>query len=1118
MLAKIQKKLLKIRYIIDAMEFSGDVVTVKGWIFSEKKAIEKIQVIFRAHGEECREDIAYGIERKDVFEATGQERSRKSGFEGEYFLVSSKNVTVILCYYIQDKPYELYLGEIGNNMDAEINVPIRVKPFDPLKQRIGIADIIKNSSQYKFEFPERLYAECIDVIIPVYNGYQFLVKLLQSIALTKMKFRLFLIDDKSTDSRVLPFLQKYAEGKEYVVLLENDVNMGFVKTVNRGFELSTHHAALVNTDVELPEMWLERLMLPILTDSKTASSTPFTTCGTICSFPDFLKDNKLFMDLDVSKIDQEFMMIKPVYQKLPTGVGFCMGVSRTALNEVGFFDAETFEKGYGEENDWCQRAIKKGYKNVHVENLFVYHKHGGSFLSEDKKRYLKEHEKRLLKKHPYYNKDVARFCESDPNKYIREYVKMNLLQKYREYEAVIAFDHSYGGGASKYLEERKSEYIDKGKAFIIIRYDRKEEIYRFLYGFQDVEIKFNMDNYEEVFRMIDRIPVCGIWVNELVTYQEFYELLQEIRNCAARKGVGVRMLIHDFFAVCPTINLLNWEEVYCGIPKDHNICNECLGKMEEIQPADYGSIEKWRGEWRKLLEICTEIIVFSNNSKSIMEKAFGAMDNVIVRPHSTAYLPRIEKKYKTTDTLNIGLLGVLAEHKGRAVIEKLAARIEEEQLNIRIILIGSSGKEIGSSVFKETGEYRRESIPNLLLANDIDVFLIPSIWPETFSYTAEEIMKMGMPVMCFDIGAPAERIARYEKGIVLPDMRVQTILDALSEPIIEKVCNLENRHKKVLFVTEEAWKSEEERVRCFREQLFYKGAASDIVTIQEADTQDMEQYDSIIIYGCTNCGLISAFVERAHEYGKTVFYDLDDNARYKCGSFELYEALRVCDACIAATETLKADIETEFPDKAVFMKRDAASLEMVTISKSIKREIHMNKVVLGYFCTDADDGGFREIKDVILDIMNQNQNVYLLIGGQIELPPEFTPVYGRIEQAGFSNEREALSLFARTDIHLQPIGDTDTYNSAHQNKWLEAALAHVPTAASWNTEYEAFMEHEADGCLCRTKEEWKDVLQKLIDDEELRSQMAKNAYEKAVKQHTTSCMEREIADVLTGRP
>ena len=63
-------------------------------------------------------------------------------------------------------------------------------------------------------------------------------------------------------------------------------------------------------------------------------------------------------------------------------------MSKNAIEKVGVLDADSFGMGYGEENDWCQRAILAGYRNVQVENLFVYHKHGGSFLSEDKKRYL----------------------------------------------------------------------------------------------------------------------------------------------------------------------------------------------------------------------------------------------------------------------------------------------------------------------------------------------------------------------------------------------------------------------------------------------------------------------------------------------------------------------------------------------------------------------------------------------------------------------------------------------------------------------------------------------------------------------------------------------------------
>ncbi len=58
---------------------------------------------------------------------------------------------------------------------------------------------------------------------------------------------------------------------------------------------------------------------------------------------------------------------------VPTGVGFCMYMTAAALDAVGTLDAEAFGKGYGEENDWCLRAIKAGFVNLLAEDVFVYH-------------------------------------------------------------------------------------------------------------------------------------------------------------------------------------------------------------------------------------------------------------------------------------------------------------------------------------------------------------------------------------------------------------------------------------------------------------------------------------------------------------------------------------------------------------------------------------------------------------------------------------------------------------------------------------------------------------------------------------------------------------------------
>ena len=100
---------------------------------------------------------------------------------------------------------------------------------------------------------------------------------------------------------------------------------------------------------------------------------------------------------------------------------------------------------------------------------------------KNKKRYLKEHEKKLLQKHPAYSSDVAKFCAQDPNKDIRQSVEFELLRKYKTEKTILAFDHSLGGGATKYLENKKKQYLAEGKKFIIIRYDYLKNLYKISY-------------------------------------------------------------------------------------------------------------------------------------------------------------------------------------------------------------------------------------------------------------------------------------------------------------------------------------------------------------------------------------------------------------------------------------------------------------------------------------------------------------------------------------------------------------------------------------------------------------------------------------------------------------
>ena len=1128
MLSRIRQKLLGIKYNLDVFEQDGDMLTIKGWIFSEKYKIGNVHFVIKDQtGKEFQIKGRYKIRRNDVYQVFKADRAKKSGFYAMALVENSEGYDAWIAFEAKKKEYRFYLGKITDCMKKAKNLPPRITEIEMADEGIDITSMLKKQKDYKFEFPEELYSECVDIIVPVYNGYRFLDKLLSTISLTKMRYRLVLINDKSPDERVLVKLEEYAKDKDNVILLNNEENLGFLQTVNRGFDLSEHHIALVNTDVELPKFWLERLMLPIFQNEQVASTTPYTTCGTVCSFPEFGKDNKLFLGLDVQQIDEEFINVPPKYTEMPTGVGYCMGMNRKVLKEIGKFDT-IFGKGYAEENDWCQRAIEAGYKNVQVENLFVFHNHGGSFLSEDKKRFLEEHEKILLKKHPYYKKDIDKYCTLDPNKEIREFIKLKLIKRYTDCETILAFDHSLGGGATKYLIGKKNICLKEGKRFITVRFDYIKSSYVINYCYENYEVKLHVKSRKELMDVLVYFEIDEIWINELVTYPDLYEVLKDIRGFAQMYNVRIKMLIHDFFAVCPTINLLDYKEEYCALPSCET-CNECLKRVHSIQSLEYESMETWRKEWKEFLVACNEVVVFSNDSKNIVEKAFGKLENIEVIPHQIDFIPVLNKTHKTTKTLNIGLLGILTKHKGRRIVAEMVKHIEQENLNIRIILIGSSSKEIKSPVFKQTGTYTRDSIPRLVLENDIDVFLIPSIWPETFSYTTEEIMTMKMPVMCFDIGAPAERVKKYEQGTIIPEMSAEAVLDTVkNNKKIQELLRKKHIKRKVLFVVEEVTFSSRYRVDHLREQLWQKGIDSECITLAKIERCKMDSYTDVVVYRSSKTEIIRKLVEKAHRKGVRVYYDIDDyifdypairNLKFLEGedyegfekySKNIYRTMCLMDGFMVSTVNLKHAIEKKFPDKEVLINRNVASMEMLTLSLCTKKE-KSEKIRLGYFSgSKTHNEDFESIKDVLISLMEKNPNVYLLIGGQIELPLEFNSVKDRIEKFDFVSWKKLPNLIAKADINLMPLEDTFFHACKSENKWMEAALVHVPTIASWNSELAGAIEDGVNGYLCKDMQEWNDKLQNLISDEKLRKDLAECAHERVLERYTTYTLEPEV--------
>jgi len=225
--------------------------------------------------------------------------------------------------------------------------------------------------------------------------------------------RVLIIDDASTDQRVLPFLRNWVSASPtQSQLLVHAQNQGFVASVNHGMRLADTDVVLLNSDTVLTPGSLLRMQACLDSGDAIATATPWSNNGEIVSIPDFCAANAPPPDADaVAMAIADCSCV--TYPQMPTAVGFCMAISQRAIEKLGYFDEQTFGKGYGEENDFCQRAEKAGMLNVLCDDAYVVHHGGASFAPLG----LKPDEgsmQRLLAKHPDYHQKVSDFINRDP--------------------------------------------------------------------------------------------------------------------------------------------------------------------------------------------------------------------------------------------------------------------------------------------------------------------------------------------------------------------------------------------------------------------------------------------------------------------------------------------------------------------------------------------------------------------------------------------------------------------------------------------------------------------------------------------------------------------------------
>jgi len=681
-------------------------------------------------------------------------------------------------YYAKRGEFAYIWNKAKQKSSNNISQTLDIEEIDPL-------EYFQKFSIDNYSMGDRV----IDIIIPVYNGYEFLNPLFDSIERnTTTPYRLIVVNDSSPDERVKPLLLERLESHPSSIFIDHETNLGFVKSVNEAYSYTKDHFLILNTDTEVPLYWIERLMHPILNMDRVATTTPFTNSGQIASFPNFIADNDIFEDMSVDRLDTVFRDINPekFYAKAPTGVGFCMGVNYDLIQKIGFFVEEEFGRGYGEENDWCQRAIIEGYSNLIVPNLFVYHKHGGSFSAEDKQKLMKENAIKLLHRHPNYDRDVEKYVEQDIHKTLREIAVV--VASSIEGEAIyLIADHALGGGANHYTKELIEQYQKENKKVLRVIYDYYLNSYIIHFDYQDYHFSFKIKEFDKLVEFLSHLKLQEIILNNLVSFRDIDRFLIWIKESVEGNDTSLTIPIHDYYIVCPNYTLLDPDGLFCEIPSSLKSCQECM-KSNDLEWKTFvnGDIDiyKWRKEWGRVVELADKIVCFSDSSKELILRAYNYLseDKIEITPHYVEPLKTIQKIEKSSKSYTtIGILGAINQAKGANIIENLIKTIDERSLPIKVVLIGEISTNISSKNFLVTGRYDRDDLPKLVVEHGIDIFLLPSVCPETFSYTTQEIIMMQMPLMVFDIGAPAERVKDYDNGIVLTKEYISNIINYIAK-------------------------------------------------------------------------------------------------------------------------------------------------------------------------------------------------------------------------------------------------------------------------------------------------------------------------------------------------
>lgn len=641
------------------------------------------------------------------------------------------------------------------------------------------------------------------IVVPVYNAAEATAACLESVlSETGRDFRLIVIDDASTDPAIPRLLSRY-ETLEHVEIERNQENLGYTATVNHGIRLAGRaDVVLLNSDTRVTPGWLGRLRLAAYSAEQVGTATPLSNNAGAFSVPVCDHDNPIPEHLDAATYARAIAQTaRRSYPSAPSGNGFCLYLRRDCLDAVGLFDEQAFPRGYGEENDFCMRASALGWRHVVDDATLIIHQ-GSASLGTEKQTLYARGAHTLRARYPDYNQLTLDFVRAPAMQHVRDRVRQvaaaTAARRAPVRPRVLTVLANPAGGTPRAARDLMTALAGRYDPFVLWS-NAQDLVLQSYHGEQERTVA-----QQRLAEPLKPFPHRSAQYDQIVTdwlVRYNIEILHVhhlswhslgLIDAAHALGCPVLHSFHDFYAICPTVHLLD-ETGHCCFgqctpsPGD---CRVSLWPAADMRRLKHAAISHWQQQFSRTLAKCAAFVAPSRSARELILGHFPTLERKpfpVIEHGRKAPAKMLSVVNQADDDQPLRLLapGNLSYPKGAAVIVELAQRAEQLDIEIHVLgpLTGSledalRGKERPPRLVIH-GPYERERFNDHVNAIRPHLGLIASIWPETFSYTLSELWAAGLPVIGFNIGAIGERIGATGAGWTLDEFTAAAVAELI---------------------------------------------------------------------------------------------------------------------------------------------------------------------------------------------------------------------------------------------------------------------------------------------------------------------------------------------------